>query len=666
MAKKARCVNKEEQYILYLIVGFVFLLPLFMNPFAYNPFAPPKLFLLFLFTALTVSLFTKKAVKEGSIQLPAKPISISIGLLLFLLVLSTIFSINPKVSLFGGFERLEGLFAWLSYFWCFYLGYFFLKDENKKRVVAKGMAYSISIVSVYAFFQAFGYDFLKYEEGEVASVFSLTRVFSTTGNASNFASLLVLVLPVILVYAFFLKKKDRTLFLASSVLGVIALFLTFSKGGWLSFLIGLILFAALFYGHKLIRTKGALKVILISAAVIILLSVVFVFFGGPGGGLKEIIRPSTAKGRLVLWEHTLCMIKDRPLLGFGLESFEYALPSYITPEWEQRISALGEIRHTITDRAHNLPLQIAVSTGIIAMLVSFHLFFLFVVKLFKYSSKKRDPILLGISAGLISYIASLFFHFSTIDNAPIFFLFFGLVFSELYQEESFKFSATLTAKLPIFALSALFAVLTLFSVLLSASGIYLKNGLLFLNKGQTEEAVESLSKADSLSLFYERYPLIAGRDITRVAKERNDTSLLKEAEVFLKKAAQKNPENEYVDIAFGDLYLAQYELEKDPKVLTFAQKHYERVLEHDPNFSEVRIRLGVAYAYGQNYEKAAEEWEKATYLAPESKGAFLNLARLYELRGENDKALLCYRKVLEVDSSDAVAGLAIKRLEEDF
>ncbi len=149
------------------------------------------------------------------------------------------------------------------------------------------------------------------------------RVFSTFGNPNFFGDFLVVMSPVVL--DFYLRFKRFSLLLLWGVVAFCTAF-TYSKGAWLGFAVGLIVFAFLavmFFSHA---NKARLRKILFSmaAATIIIVSI------GMAHQLKG--RPDSSSFRIFTWLSTCEMIKTHPWIGTGLGTFYVTYPSWRRPQ----------------------------------------------------------------------------------------------------------------------------------------------------------------------------------------------------------------------------------------------------------------------------------------------------------------------------------------------
>lgn len=145
------------------------------------------------------------------------------------------------------------------------------------------------------------------------------------------------------------RRRRLTFLITSAVLIVGALMATFTRGAWLGFAAGLVL---------LLRRRIGM---LLGLGLVVVLIVAL----GPSAGRDRVLSiadPSHPRNveRVLIWQHGLGMVMERPLTGAGL-----VIPGELM-EREVRTES-GVIR--VHSHMHNTLLQIAVSMGIPAVLV---------------------------------------------------------------------------------------------------------------------------------------------------------------------------------------------------------------------------------------------------------------------------------------------------------
>ena len=147
------------------------------------------------------------------------------------------------------------------------------------------------------------------------------RITGTTGSPNVTGSYLASLLPIPLV-AFFSQEKRYSLWLPFSAfaLGLIALFLTQTRGAWVSFGVGMFLFLFL-SGRK----RGAWKFALGSTIVIGIFVIVF----------KDVIIERFSQGtdtlvyRMHLIRSAFQMIQAHPLFGVGTNAYALVMKDYV-------------------------------------------------------------------------------------------------------------------------------------------------------------------------------------------------------------------------------------------------------------------------------------------------------------------------------------------------
>lgn len=194
---------------------------------------------------------------------------------------------------------------------------------------------------------------------------------------------------------FFLMSKNLRWFLFGSAL----LILSFSRGAWVAFFLGLIVF----YFMQGIHRSFKLTILLLLFFSICLLFYrydIFSFGVLIDSRLKNI---SDGSGRYEIWMNAINLFLEKPIGGWGIFSFR-----------PLNLSLWGNDRF-----AHNTYIEILVETGILGILL-FLLFLFFVfVRLYSVYKKHKDfgfliPSYFGLLTGLLFlslYINNLFLFF---------------------------------------------------------------------------------------------------------------------------------------------------------------------------------------------------------------------------------------------------------------
>jgi O-antigen ligase len=188
----------------------------------------------------------------------------------------------------------------------------------------------------------------------------------------------------------------RWLWLPAGIVGL-ALILTFSTGGWLGALAGgLVVIAALSHRRLAVRVGGAagLLLVLVSGLAI-------------AGILPERLNPLRQTGgfRLDLWQSSLEMIRDHPLLGVGLDNFAYL--------YQQVYLREGAAAEPNLSHPHNWLLHIWLELGLLGLIA----FAWLLVRFWRNARQAlTSPTTRWLAAGALGSLADLLVH-GSIDNS---------------------------------------------------------------------------------------------------------------------------------------------------------------------------------------------------------------------------------------------------------
>jgi tetratricopeptide (TPR) repeat protein len=94
-----------------------------------------------------------------------------------------------------------------------------------------------------------------------------------------------------------------------------------------------------------------------------------------------------------------------------------------------------------------------------------------------------------------------------------------------------------------------------------------------------------------------------------------------------------------------------------------AQMYYRRAVEKSPKFAMGYRGLGEVHLALNEPEMAFDNFEKALELSPNDLPSLYEMARLHDQRGDTEKALEFYRRVVEVDRFSALGKIRLGRLD---
>lgn len=277
----------------------------------------------------------------------------------------------------------------------FMLGYFLVVNLIRSREwlarCVVGIIASCTLVSLYGLFQNFfGIAETTWQDADMFSSIK-GRVVSTFENPNVLAEYLIMALPLMLaVFIIAKSNKSRILTAFCGVCAVGCLIYTWSRGAWLGFIFGVIIFM-LMYSKKTL-----------AAMLFVLLGVPFLPFVLPASITQRFLSignlgDSSTSYRVNIWKGVFAMLKDYFVTGIGIgnDSFRLVYPAYA-------LSAIETAPHS-----HNLYLQIVVEIGIFGLIVFLALLFIWAQSCLTFHvTEKRNTKLLGAAlfSGLVAVL----------------------------------------------------------------------------------------------------------------------------------------------------------------------------------------------------------------------------------------------------------------------
>lgn len=267
------------------------------------------------------------------------------------------------------------IFKWFQYILMFIIFHdTFLANPRYTRDALR-IFFAIAVLMVIdgIFQQLAGIDFIRLVE------FPRDGISATFKNRNDFAAYLV---PIFFLLIAFLLNRDvhkmvRRLHFVLLFLILLCLILTFSRGAWVGFFLGLFLFTLLLRKKKIMTT---------------FVCIVATFILVPP--LRSRLFSSNDAFRFTIWRVASSIIRENPFLGKGVGTFMDYFSKYHT-----RMSP---------QYAHNCFLQIWAETGIFSLMsfLVFNIYLLFIsIQKFK---KNKDFVLLGLVIGMFGFLVHSF------------------------------------------------------------------------------------------------------------------------------------------------------------------------------------------------------------------------------------------------------------------
>lgn len=344
------------------------------------PFLPNMLGLLLMLSLPVIIPFSSDS---GDAQLTKTKMDFPIALFLVIITISTITSTTFLGSIrdlalhLGDLSILFVLVNWI-------------KDKNGLYVIITILIVTASLISLYGIYQylvGVELDETWIDMGTNPDI--SVRVYSIFDNPNILAEYLVMILPLsisMFIYSRMLNKK--IIFFGASLVMLITLILTSSRGGWLGFAFSCTIFILLFKRGFLL---GLIPIGILG------------YFILPDPIINRImsignLRDTSNAYRLNMWLITLEIIRDNWMAGVGFGHLPYK------ETFENYSDTI------VTYHSHNTYLQTLAEMGVPGLLV----LLLFLLVLFKYGIKylikQDDRYIVLMATGALSSLAGIMVH----------------------------------------------------------------------------------------------------------------------------------------------------------------------------------------------------------------------------------------------------------------
>lgn len=613
---------------------------------------------------LTVKLFRLKN-KEHFILFDAQIDPVAV-LFLIAAFLSTVFSINPHISYFGGYERQLGFITYLYIFLVYFFASQALNDSGKTAIALKVMEVTAIIVAVYAVLQALQLD-----------PFGITvrnrRAHASFGNVVFAGGFLILVYPVALIE--FIKSNKKLLRSVSPLIITAGIVVNQTRTAYVAFVVETVI--VLFVYQRLFRTQNtgylkSLKNIFIIFGLAAMVIVFFVVIFPDNVFVERIIKISdlTQSPRWYVWRDSFKAFWLHPALGSGIGTFANVFEYVVTPETR------GMEVNSRFDNPHNNFLQFLCTMGIVG--IAAYLLALFQSvrtsikmlrdKVFAMKQKLLALALLALFCGYIIYGLADFD-----DLVILLYLFMALAILKVSfarnsgSSRIINFRKIVQFKIPILFLSAAIIIYSVYNIYDSYKELkadsYYKEGIDLFYAGDLTKFVNAFNSAVLLnpgcsdygfSLAYDVYEYCSGNTALSPAVKNN---LLTKAEAELNRVKDNLSSNLQYEALLAMIY---YELGKKNE----ADRIRDKVLMADSITISFRNNLARYYLKSGEYEKMTAELNFIHRYDPQNESAEL-VELFYFVKTEDlpNAELMC-QKILKFNPMNKTAEHVLAEIEK--
>jgi O-antigen ligase len=508
----------------------------------------------------------------------------------------------PLAAFLGRAPRYEGVLVLAAYAGCLVAGAATLNSRmtgHTRRTLTRAAASAVLLAAGVGVLAELGLELLPSAN---------SRTGSLLGNATSLGLLGVLLLPL-LVSGTVTRPLDRWC-AAGSIGALVCVVLSGSRAVLGACVLMLLALAVAWRSRAALRLR-VLGLAGLCAVAALLLPVVRdrVLGSSPLAG-------STMDGRTALWEQSLSLLRDHPVLGVGPGRFADEVVTVRSEEWYRQLGVANP-----PDSPHNLLLSVGTATGLVG-LVALAVAGVVVVRAIHArlrAGSDRD-LVLALVAGLAAYTVVLLAHPTDPVTLPLAALLLGGVLSRVDPvpvERAWRLALTWSA-----------AVVAVVALAASAGEVSLARGVEAVLAGDLDEADDAFEGARTLRPWDADVAVSAGHALLSAADAGHpDPALVEDlASPWVRRAHGAVPDD---PVVMADrVRLA--ELSGD---LPEAVHRSEELLARDPHQPEHLLRHGVLLAETGDRDGAEQAWLRATRIAPRSPDPWANLAVLYEMQG---------------------------------
>lgn len=550
--------------------------------------------------------------REKRISFLRTPLTLPILLFLF----SLLFSLMRSGSLYISFLQL-GVWG------CFVFVYFLTlwATEEPKWICL------FMIASVMAGFLAGGYSILQFYGIELPiwrEISGRMRLFSTFGNPNYLAGYLAASVPLVLFFIFTGKKWRIFWFLVIGTLYT-SLLITQTRGAWAALFcssIFILILLLIYKGRKFFYVNIANIIIL--ALITGTITAIFSFpnplnlreWDVVKRGTSTLRFKSTASQRLLIWKVAGDLIKEKPILGWGVGTFGVHYPQVqgeVLSEKENK-EYIPQANRSIN--AHNDYLQIWVETGVLGLLIFLWIIIRFYRRVFYvlriHSSEHyfSSLLLIFLTGAMTSFLihAMVSFPFHIIQNGIFFWLILALGIKTA-QMDSGDTSSQKIRKAPWVIKSRIFQCLNGNKIKVFLRWIFL--GLII---------------TCALYLIFWRVRIFRSDLYVKQAELLLEKNFYSAAYSNLKEAVKIDPYNTH---AFADLTRACSQLDLYEESIEAAQK-----AKNGWNTANIHNREAFAYLKKGKFNRARGALRRCIYLYPNFAPGYINYGYLNLLEAE--------------------------------
>lgn len=600
---------------------------------------------------------------------------LGVPILLFMLV--ALVSILQFNDLHAGLDTLFLISSYILFFYLVVNNFRSFRDIRLFIFTLIAVGAVLSLYGIYQYLVGFQ-ELAKYISKMSVSVDIPSRVFTIFISPNHLAGFLIMIIPLAFVLTLNTKKSWKKIaVLTALILMLDCVFLTYSRGGWIS--LGLVI-AVIGVGYTSIKRKDAL----INLALVAILVMITAFsINAIGNTLSPHSASYTplstsqsvlsAQGRFMLWKGAMRIIETHPLRGMGLGAFASVYPFF-------------QYGGLYSKHVHNVYLEVFAETGILGISSFLTVFFLILLNGVRLAKKKQavlNELGIALLAGSLGFMVHSLvdFEWSMAAAGLLFWGISGLVFCcsrltnecEIEHSMNREFKVREANRLPLFLFVSTVALILLLILVSSAWAQHLSNQA----RGKYEQ--KQIASATFLMEKASTFDPINGSFKHKLAQVYFEAAASTNSEVT------KNPlMSKAIKVAKGAIRLQPYWADHYAQLAILysykgdrksAIKYYRKSQMLYPKNPLFKVLAGEFYYSQENYKKAEVQFKKALSLRkyyliwyPENarnsfERAHLGLGFVYKETRDLDKAKTEFEKVLAINSRNKVVKKELKNIK---
>jgi len=665
-----------KNFMLFVVKAGAFivpLIPLYIANSLFFPYITGKAFIFRILAEIIFAAWVWLAIFYPEYRPRKNPLLISISIFLGVVILATIFGINPARSFWSNYERMEGLVAYFHLFAYFLvLGHVFKKSDwiiFFNIFVLAGLAENI-----YALIQKLGY--LPSPQGGF-------RVDGTIGNPTYLAAYLIFAAAFSgWLFLRAVNKWARYFYVAMAGFSLLSIYFTATRGVAVALAAGGvagILFYLLLVQPTDYQRRWYRKLAILGLVLILLGSFsIKVFKDSSVVKNSEVLSRfaaisfSEARTRFTIWKMGFIGAKENPILGWGPENYPVIFARFYNPSLYSQ--------EPWFDRSHNIVLDWLINAGILGILSYLSILMIaghMIWKLYRQGRFSAEEMIL-LSVLLLVYFLQNLFVFDQIATYISYFSVLAYIYNVSisgaeYKEPVKPFIRSASADVAnygIITAGFLAIPLVLMVYFVNARPFLANKSLLNALRLQNMQNFEGSFKSYEQAFAYNtlgnqeireqfvRFAVNAG-GLPNVSVEFKN-KILSRAIEEVEKGVKENILDPRAYLFLGSIYSRVGLLDPAIQVLN-------KAAELSPKKQQIYFELADAYLRKGENNNAVRVLEKTFNDAPSFDQARMNLVAAYILNNQQDKAdqllLEAYKKVNIADQLLIQVYSAIKNYE---